>query len=72
MDANYEAQKQLGRQRQAALLEQAATERTLRTGRPPRGAGLRVFLARLFRRPVSRSRQQEGVAKPALAGPGKR
>jgi hypothetical protein len=48
MDSNYEAQKQLTRQRLSARREQASAERLLREGRPARLGGVKQFLMHLF------------------------
>lgn len=73
MDGNYEAQRQLARQRLVARREQAAAERLLRQGRPPRMHALKQFLATLFRRSGRQDAEKgERQASPArLATTGK-
>jgi len=50
MDSNYEAQKQLARQRLATRREQARVERLLREGHPESRHSIRQLLVQLFRR----------------------
>lgn len=71
MDSNYEAQRQLGRQRMAALQQQAASERLLRSARPSRTGRARQFFTRLLRR-GKRGRRPEQQPVPSLAGPDRR
>ena len=72
MDSNYEAQKQLTRQRLAARHEQAAAERALREGRSAQNGRLKQLLLYLFRQSERRgSKQQKSSPRPAIAGKGK-
>ena len=76
MDSNYEAQKQLTRQRLAARHEQAAAERALRQGRSEQNSRLKQFFLSLFRRSGSPEKhtgaQKSPSARLAISGKGKR
>ena len=76
MDSNYEAQKQLTRQRLAARHEQAAAERALRQGRSEQNGRLKRFFLSLFRRsrrPEKRTGERPlPSARIAISGKGKR
>ena len=75
MDSNYEAQKQITKQRIAARHEQARAERLLREGYPAPRRGIGQFLLQLFRRPGHRREKKAAEASQsaelAVAGKGK-
>jgi hypothetical protein len=75
MDSNYEAQRELTKQRLAARREDGRVGRLLREGQPKPGRGLRGFLMQFWKRSGQRREKKATEAAQsaelAVAGKGK-